>query len=569
MVNLWKSILLSWNILRKLARKHIGLLGVQIVVYCFLICYNVVIEPMIISRVYTALEMRNISFLYEVCIYGGVLIAVFFALCYLNNVYLDLNSFRISLTATQNACRMLTCLQYDTINKKYTEGELQNRIDSCTNSVSAIFPLAASVFANCVSILALLIIAGRISCLLIVITFVITFFSYVMTMFSSGRRKLYEQKKQMILGNAGDCLRNSIMNVPSLAMYKKQYCIWRIYQQKRAQLWETKWRQELAGIFDTAVTDLFTSVLRGVLGWNLYGYYEKKEIRSSNVASAFSVFDKMRTTAQNFSQPVSNVKNCCTAVEGFQELICTGEKKSNINTAGGQRDDMVLLEDVDYDVEQRTVLQGIHLTVKRGEKIAVIGANGSGKSTLLRIIAGLNTPDNGNVFVMNENPGGISNEAVHKSITYIPARNYLYSQSVKENIYMNCNNCDEDALVESCVLAGMSQDEISLILESNALQISEGQMRRTNIARGIINRVPLMLADEPDSSVQASVRSIVIKNLLKHADTAIIATHHEEYLSMFTRILILSNGAIVADDVPEKVIHTEEYMEWAGKREEG
>ena len=250
-------------------------------------------------------------------------------------------------------------------------------------------------------------------------------------------------------------------------------------------------------------------------------------------------------------------------------MICTGEKKSNINTAGGQRDDMVLLEDVDYDVEQRTVLQGIHLTVKRGEKIAVIGANGSGKSTLLRIIAGLNTPDNGNVFVMNENPGGISNEAVHKSITYIPARNYLYSQSVKENIYMNCNNCDEDALVESCVLAGMSQDEISLILESNALQISEGQMRRTNIARGIINRVPLMLADEPDSSVQASVRSIVIKNLLKHADTAIIATHHEEYLSMFTRILILSNGAIVADDVPEKVIHTEEYMEWAGKREEG
>lgn len=569
MVNLGKSILLSWNILRKLAQKHIGMLGVQIVAYCFLICYNVVIEPMIISSVYTALEMRDIRFLYEVCIYGGTLIAVFFMLCYLNNVYLDLNSFRISLTATQNACKMLAGLRYDTINKKYTEGELQNRIDSCTSSVSAVFPLVASVFANCVSILVLLVIAGRISYFILAITSIMTCFSYVMTMFSSNRRKLYEQKKQMILDDSGGCIRNIIMNVPSLVMYKKQHSIWRMYQQKRTELWETKWRQELTGIFDAAVTDLFTSVFRGVLGWNLYGYYEKKEISSGKVASAFSSFDKMRTVALNFSQPVSNVKNCCATVERFHELICTGKKESNIKTAGSPGDYIVLLEDVDYDIGQRRVLQGINLTVKSGEKIAIIGANGSGKSTLLRIIAGLNTPENGKVSVMNANPGEILNEAAHRNITYIPARNYLYSQSVKENIYMNCDNYDEDSLLESCVLAGMTQKEISLILESNALQISEGQMHRTNIARGIINRVPLMLADEPDSSVQTSVRSVIIKNLLQHADTAIVVTHHEEYLKMFTRVLVLRNGAIAVDDVPEKVIDTQAYMEWVGKREEG
>ncbi len=568
MVNLGKSILLSWKTLRQLAQKHIGMLGVQIVTYCFLICYNAVIEPMIISSVYTALEMQAITFLYQVCIYGGTMIAVFFVLCYLNNVYLDLNSFRISLTATQNACKILAGLRYDTINKAYTEGELQNRIDSCTNSISGIFPLVVSVFANCVSILVLLVIAGRISYLLLAITFIMICFSYVMTMFSSNKRKLYEQKKQMILDDLGGDLRKIIMNIPSLVMYKKQHSIWRLYQHKRTALWETKWRQELVGIFDAAVTELFASVLRGVLGWNLYDYYEKNKINSSNVASAFSTFDKMRTVAQNFSQPVSNVKNCCAAVERFHELICTGGKKSK-KAAESQSDCVVSLEDVDYDIGQRRVLQGINLTVKSGEKIAIIGANGSGKSTLLRIIAGLNTPENGKVSVMNEIPGEISNEVAHRNITYIPARNYLYSQSVKDNIHMNCDNYDEDSLLESCVLAGMSQEEIPLILGSNALQISEGQMRRTNIARGIINRAPLMLADEPDSSVQTSVKSTIIKNLLQHSDTAIVVTHHEEYLKMFTRVLVLKNGAIAVDDVPEKVINTQEYMEWLGKRTEG
>lgn len=545
------------------------LLGVQIVVYCFLICYNVVIEPMIISSVYTALEMQNIKFLYEISVSGSVLIIAFFVLCYINNVYLDLNSFRIFLTATQNACKVLPSLRYDTINRKYTEGELQNRIDACTNSISSIFPLVASVFANCVSVLVLLIIAGKTSYLLLTITFIITCFSYIMTTLSSNRRKLHEQKKQMILDNAGDYLRNSIVNISSLVMYKKQNNIWKKYQEKRMELWEIKWKQEFMGIFDNAVTDLFISVLRGILGWRLYGYYENKEISSGNVASSFSVLDKMRMTVQNFSQPISSVKSYSTTAERFQELICTGKKKNNVKIVESQSNDIVLLKNIDYDIGERRVLQGVNLNVKSGEKIAIIGANGSGKSTLLRIIAGLNTPDNGNAFVLNEEVAEFSNEDLHKCVTYIPARNYLYSQSVKENIYMNFDSYNENKLMESCVWAGMSQKEIEQILESNALEISDGQMRRTNIARAIINKTPLMLADEPDSLFQASTRMFVIENLLKYADTVIVVTHHKEYLKMFSRVLLMKNGRIVVDDTPERVVNTPEYMEWIGKKEEG
>lgn len=78
----------------KTAEPHRKMLGVQTLVYSLILCYNVVIVPLIISRVYQALEMQDAKELYITCMVGSLLILVSFILCYLNNVYLSLNSFR-------------------------------------------------------------------------------------------------------------------------------------------------------------------------------------------------------------------------------------------------------------------------------------------------------------------------------------------------------------------------------------------------------------------------------------------------------------------------------------------
>ena len=116
MRKLFKGISLTWSMLKKLAKPHRKMLGVQTLVYSLILCYNVVIVPLIISRVYQALEMQDAKELYITCMVGSLLILVSFILCYLNNVYLDLNSFRISLTAAKNACLSLFSLNYDKMN---------------------------------------------------------------------------------------------------------------------------------------------------------------------------------------------------------------------------------------------------------------------------------------------------------------------------------------------------------------------------------------------------------------------------------------------------------------------
>lgn len=568
LIRLIKELRLSWKMLLVLAKKHIPMLIIQAIAYCLLICYSAVIEPILISSVYSALEMQNILSLYKACALGGGAIACFFVICYLNNVYLDLNSFCISLTANQNACKLLVALDHDRISRNYSESELLNRIDSCTNSIAAIIPLTVSVFANCASILVLLIHAGQVSYLLLIITAIMTYLSYIMTMISSHKRKLCEYEKQAILDDVGETLRQSVINITSLLMCNKQDYLWLVYQQKRKSFWGIRFKQELIGIINDATTELLSSILRIILGWNLYGFYEKKKISSSNISSIFSTFDKMQALAQSFAPPVSNLKNCCASIERFNEIICAEKQTTSRHIVNNQREHVISLSNVNYDIGQRKILQNINLSVNRGEKIAILGANGSGKSTLLRIIAGLNIPSQGDVFVLNVPPTEFSNEVAHRNISYIPSHNLLFSQSVKDNIYMNCDTYDEEALTNSCTLAGMSQDEISSILEKNALQVSEGQMHRINIARGIINKVPLWLADEPDSSVQSSVGSKIISNIVEQADTAIVVTHHAECLHMFTRVLILNCGMIIADDTPETIIDSYAYNEWIGHKEE-
>ena len=145
MRKLFKGISLTWSMLKKLAKPHRKMLGVQTLVYSLILCYNVVIVPLIISRVYQALEMQDAKELYITCMVGSLLILVSFILCYLNNVYLDLNSFRISLTAAKNACLSLFSLNYDKMNVDYTEGEIQNRISAGVDQIAGVFPLLVSV----------------------------------------------------------------------------------------------------------------------------------------------------------------------------------------------------------------------------------------------------------------------------------------------------------------------------------------------------------------------------------------------------------------------------------------
>ena len=268
-----KNLVLTGKILKRYAGAYIPAMAAQILAFSFLICYNAVMVPAILSMVYQALEAQDRQSLYLVCGCGALVIALAFFLCYLNNVYLDLYSFRIGLEANRNICRELFSLSFDGLNSQYEEGDIQNRIDECTGCVSGIFPLLVSALANVFSMAALLALGGRISAVLAGITLAVMLMSGLAARQESWKRSCQEKRKQETEAKTGAVLYQTIGEQEILSMYGVAGEQWGGYRRLREAVWESRWKQEEAGMVSGSLTETFTGLMRGVLSAFLFRFY--------------------------------------------------------------------------------------------------------------------------------------------------------------------------------------------------------------------------------------------------------------------------------------------------------
>lgn len=202
-------------------------------------------------------------------------------------------------------------------------------------------------------------------------------------------------------------------------------------------------------------------------------------------------------------------------------------------------------------------LDNITLTINKGEFIAVIGSSGSGKSTLLHLIGGVDNPTSGNVIVNGVDIKSLNDEELssfrRNSISIIyQFFNLIPILSVKENIVLPVNlddkEVDEDYLNEIITMLGLN-DRLNHLPN----ELSGGQMQRAAIARALINKPHIILADEPTGNLD-SKHSAEIVNLLKEANkkynqTIIMVTHDKELAKEASRLITIEDGKIISDEV--------------------
>lgn len=205
---------------------------------------------------------------------------------------------------------------------------------------------------------------------------------------------------------------------------------------------------------------------------------------------------------------------------------------------------------------QVKALNGIDLVVDKGEFVAIIGASGSGKSTLLHILGSVDKPTEGKVVV-----GGTDISALDKTQAAIFRRrkvglvyqfyNLIPTLTIRKNILMPLlldkkkpNQEFFDQIVKSLGIAGK--------LESLPNQLSGGQQQRVAIARSLIYRPALLLADEPTGNLDQKNSKEII-DMLKlfnrnFEQTIVLITHDEKIALEADRIITIEDGCIISDE---------------------
>ncbi len=219
--------------------------------------------------------------------------------------------------------------------------------------------------------------------------------------------------------------------------------------------------------------------------------------------------------------------------------------------------EIIRLEDVTkiYGSGENKVvaLDGVNLSVKKGETVAVIGASGSGKSTLLHVIGGVDAPTAGRIFVESREISGLKDEEMsvfrRRKIGFVFQSYHLIPVlTVEENIQMpvllDHSKPDKEYISYLIEMLGLKDKKGSL-----PGQLSGGQQQRVAIARALANRPSILLADEPtgalDSRNGEEVMALLQRSVKELNQTLLLITHNVDLAREADYVVRMADGRIV------------------------
>ena len=198
-------------------------------------------------------------------------------------------------------------------------------------------------------------------------------------------------------------------------------------------------------------------------------------------------------------------------------------------------------------------LDGVNLTVEKGEFVAIVGTSGSGKSTLLHMLGGLDRPTDGKVVVDGKDIFSLKDEALtifrRRKIGFVfQAYNLVPVLNVYENIVLPIE-LDGGRINRDFVEQIVATLDLDGRLNALPNQLSGGQQQRVAIARALAAAPAIILADEPtgnlDSRTSQDVLSLLKVTSQKFAQTIVMITHNEEIAQLADRIIRIEDGRIV------------------------
>ena len=204
-------------------------------------------------------------------------------------------------------------------------------------------------------------------------------------------------------------------------------------------------------------------------------------------------------------------------------------------------------------------VDGVSLEVRAGEFVALLGSSGSGKSSVLNLIAGLDRPTAGSVIVQGRNLAQLSREELaHYRLRTVgmvfQSFNLIASMTVAENVELPMRFAEVDrGKRDNLARAALARVGLQARMSHRPSELSGGEQQRAALARALINRPQLLLADEPTGNLDSRT-GIEIMNMVREFNrqlgmTVVMVTHERALAERYSkRLIFLADGKVVGDE---------------------
>lgn len=257
-----------------------------------------------------------------------------------------------------------------------------------------------------------------------------------------------------------------------------------------------------------------------------------------------------------------SIVNSTMYIDRISDIMDQKEAESNEGKPKIDIDGNIELENVSfrYSKNSADVLKDISLSIKKGEKVALVGRSGSGKSTLAKLLVGIYQPGSGEVYLDDHKLSEIDTSYAYRQMGIVPQEITLFNKSIYENIVANRDDITQEDVEEACRIVGIADDIESMPMRYNTIvsdmgmNFSGGQRQRLALARALAGKPKILVLDEATSALDNIYEKSISDQLQDIKVTRIVIAHRLSTVYDADKIVVVEKGQIAEVGTHEELI---------------
>lgn len=332
------------------------------------------------------------------------------------------------------------------------------------------------------------------------------------------------------------------------------------------------YRRYLANIVDGILVFLRDGIAYGFLIYSVL--FKGMEI--SNFILYFAAVAGISTWLSGIVKNINDINGSSLNVNDLRSFLETEDK---MNREVGV--ELPKEFELPYDIELRNLyykyegaedytINGINLSIKKGEKLALVGVNGAGKTTLVKLICGLYTPTKGEIYINGKSSKLYNRDEYYNLFSVVFQDTHLLPISIERNIASkNYEDIDKNRMNSVIKMSGLKEKidllphgKDTLLVKSvykEAIELSGGEMQKLMLARALYKNAPIMILDEPTAALDPIAENeIYMKyNDLTNEKTSVFISHRLSSTRFCNRIIFMESGSIIEEGSHEDLMTIE------------
>ncbi len=315
------------------------------------------------------------------------------------------------------------------------------------------------------------------------------------------------------------------------------------------------------------VTLFVESVICIILGYGGYLVYQGR-FNAGQLVEFIGYFNSVIWPIMAVSELIDMTSRGKASLDRIGQLL---DAKQDVFDRPGVTD----LENIRGDIEfrhlsfrypdgERNALEDISFTIRAGENVGLVGKTGSGKTTLVDLILRTYNVADGTLFIDGKDVNTVSIRSLRSGCAYVPQDNFLFSDTIENNIAFGVPGFDHSQIENAARLADVHdniaefQQGYETVLGERGVTVSGGQKQRISIARALLKEAPILILDDSVSAVDTKTEKAILGNLhaTRAGKTTILIAHRISTIAKMDKILFIDDGRLAAVGTHEKLYET-------------